>query len=126
MTTSYNQFNCNEKEIIFDLSHSVYLSESIRILMRAHSIDKDYKMNNFMRYQYKVNNYRWLTVFDAYSFFSQEKVLIKAYIYGYFNEEDKFIREKMKVRQGQEIENLDKLIKKQKLLPSYLVDSKKP
>jgi hypothetical protein len=57
-------------------------------------------------------------MFEAHSFFSHRALeIIKVYIYGYFNEKDEFVHDKLKVLQGQEIANLENVIVKYRLLP---------
>jgi hypothetical protein len=106
------------RSIASDYYHFIYKSDRIRLLMKANSIDREYELDSFMRYEYNISKNRWITIFEVHSFFSERrKQLIKAYIYGHFDEKNEFVQEKLKVKQGEEIISLEKLILSEKLLP---------
>jgi hypothetical protein len=88
--------------------------------MKGHDIGGVYELGHFIRYEYRpAVGARWHSIFEAHSFFSGRPLeLIKVYIYGYFNEKDEFVQDKLKVVQGQEIVNLENVINKYRLLPA--------
>jgi hypothetical protein len=96
-----------------------YLSDRVRLSMKAHDIDGEYELDHFIRYEYSpAPGARWHSIFEAHSFFSGRKLeLIKVYIYGSFNEKGEFVQDKLKVVQGSEVANLENVIAKYRLLP---------
>lgn len=120
-TVHFYDFTHKNKQITADAYLFTYPSDNVRISIKANSIELAYEMDNFIRYEYRMRE-RWLTIFEAYTFFSgRNKAKVKAYLYAHFDEQDQFIRDKMKVRQGEEFCNLERLIRKEKLLPKALI-----
>lgn len=87
--------------------------------MRSHDISHKYELDHFIRYEYSAApGSRWRSIFEAHSCFSNRSLeLIKVYIYGYFNEKNEFVEDKLKVVQGEEVVNMNSVITKFRLLP---------
>lgn len=120
-TTHFFEFPHKHKQIHADAYIFSYLSDRVRISIKANTIELAYEMDNFIRYEYRIEQ-RWLTIFEVYSFFSgRNKARVKAYLYAHFDEQDQFVRDKMRVRQGEEFCNMERLIRKERLLPRALI-----
>lgn len=120
-TAHFYEFPHKGKQIHADAYLFSYLSDRVRISIKANSIELAYEMDNFIRYEYRIEQ-RWLTIFEVYSFFSgRNKARVKAYLYAHFDEQDQFVRDKMRVRQGEEFCNMERLIRKERLLPRALI-----
>lgn len=54
LTTHFYEFTHNDKQIYADAFLFSYLSDRVRYCIKANSIQLAYEMDNFIRYEYRV------------------------------------------------------------------------